>query len=262
MVPIEVLWIAIPGASAVLYTLLFFVRRHDLGSLENWFAYFLAAGVVWSVGSALLHANPGFISPIWFVRLEALGTITMPWALFWFTTNFLSLPMRRQKLWLIGSTLAYALVLIVNLTSAVVSDTQVVRGLVSNQYEWGVGLVALFWFGHFLPAAFLLIREERRTQDRMFRNRVRYLLLVMALLLVGNVTNATSLGVYPVDLFMASIAALLISLSVSRYQVLEMGHVLRRLVALILVISVYVIVVSATLYVLASLTSEWLLPAE
>ena len=262
MSPAEVFWIAIPLASAVIYTLLFFARRRDLGSVENWFGQFLAAGIVWSFGSMLLHANLGILAPIWFVRLSALGTISMPWALFWFTANFLSLPLRRQKAWLVTSGISYVIILIVNCTDAVVTQTTVTHGLVHNDYSWGVAATALFWFGHFIPTVWLLWQELRRNQDRTFRNRLKYMLIVLTLLLVGNVTNATGLDRYPLDLFLASLAALLIALSISRYQVLEIGQVLRRLFSLLFVIAAYVALVSGTLYLLANLSQDMLFPGS
>jgi GAF domain-containing protein len=144
----------------------------------------------------------------------------------------------------------------------VVYATTVIHGRVDNSYGWGVALTALFWFGHFIPTAYQLWLELRRNQDRTFRNRLKYMLIVLALLLLGNVTNATPLGVFPVDLLLASLAALLISLSISRYQVLEIGHVLRRLFSLLFVIVMYVLLVSGTLYLLANLSHEMLLPGS
>ena len=264
MPPLEILWIAIPASSAVIYTLLFFARRRDIGPVENWFGFFLAAGIVWSIGSMLLHANPGVLDPVWFVRLSAVGTISMPWALFWFTANFLSLPLRRRKTWAVPSGLSYVAVLFVNCTASVVSKTTVAHGLVDNVYnDWGVAATAVFWFGHFIPAAAILWQEFNHTQDRTFRNRLKYLLIVLVMLLVANITNGVrALGVYPIDQLLGSLAALLISLSISRYQVLEIGVVLRRLLALLFVVFIYVALVTGALFLLANLSSELLLPGS
>lgn len=262
MNPFEILWIAIPAISAMIYTLLFFTRRHDPGSAENWFSQFLAAGAVWSIGSTFLRANPGFIAPIWFLRLSVLGAITIPWALFWFTANSLSLPVRRQKAWPIVSGIAYIVILVLVFTDAVVSQTNVDDGIVLNSYNWGIVPTALFWFGHMVPAVWLLWHELTLSHENIIRNRLKYLLVVMVLLLAGTAINITPIGIFPIDLLLAGLAALLISVTISRYQVLEMGQVLRRLLALMFVVVLYMVLASGTLVLLAGLSREVLFPGS
>ncbi|HEY3288854.1 MAG TPA: HD domain-containing phosphohydrolase [Anaerolineae bacterium] len=262
MNPFEVLWIAVPAISAVIYTLLFFTRRHDLGPAENWFSQFLAAGAVWSIGSTFLRANPGFIAPIWFLRLSALGAITIPWAMFWFTANFLSLPIRRQRLWLVVSGVAYVVILCLVLTDVVFAQTNVDEGIVLSTFNWGIVPTALFWFGHMVPAVWLLGQHLTQSDESTIRNRLKYLLVVMVLLLVGTGIDITPIGQFPIDFFLASLAALLISVTISRYQVLEMGQVFRRMLALMFVVLLYMVLASGTLVLLAGLSREVLLPGS
>jgi PAS domain S-box-containing protein len=254
----ELLWVAIPATSAILYTLLFLTRRQDLGDVQRWFAAFLAAGIVWSVGSMLLHANPGFIAPIWWVRLSAFGTISMQWLMFGFVVRFLSI--RDVRLLSGWNLAAYMVIQLLNMTDAVVYSTTVEHGLVANRYSWGTSVVAVFWFLYFLLSVFLLARELRRTKDTAFRQRVSYLLIVMALLLAGNITNATPLTVYPIDILLAGVAATLISLSVSRYQILEAQYSMRRLGIIGVALTLYIVIGVVIVYALAQLDREVLLP--
>ena len=256
----QLVWITIPAISTLLYTLLFITRRRGYGPVARWFTAFLGAGLLWSLGSMLLHANPGLIPPIWLGRLSAFGTIAMPWLLFGFICELLSV--RRQQTWFALTIMTWVAVSLLNFTDLVVYETRVQDGLVINHFGWGVALIAAHWFLYFFASAYLLLRELSRAHDTAFRNRLRYLLTVMGLLLLGNLTNATSLAAYPIDLLLAALAAALISLSLSRYQFLEVRQALRRLFGLVIIAVLYTIVIATALYLLASLDQSLVLPVS
>jgi signal transduction histidine kinase/DNA-binding response OmpR family regulator/HPt (histidine-containing phosphotransfer) domain-containing protein len=259
MTPEQIVWIAIPAISAILYALLLLTRRQGYGRVGRWFSAFLAAGIVWSLGSMLLHAAPAFIDPIWLGRLSALGTVSMPWLLFHFTRELLSL--RRDPTWFWLTVASYVLMLVVNLSDLVLVKTEVSQGRVTNLFGGGTALVAVYWFTYFFASAYLLVREYRHTQDLIFRNRLKYLLVVMGLLLAGNVMNATPLAAYPIDLLLAALAAVLISLSLSRYQLLEARRAISRLLLLVGIITLYVVIAVGVLYFFVNLDRSLVLPA-
>jgi HD-GYP domain-containing protein (c-di-GMP phosphodiesterase class II) len=250
----QFIWIGIPGVAAFLYARLLFTRRQGMAGIQLWFSMFLGAGMIWSAGSMLLHANPGFVDPVWWVRMSAFGTISMPWLMYNFTVRFLSL--RNQQPWKALNVLLLIAIQVLNFSGAVVSHTTVVQGLVTNDYNWAFGITALFWFGYFAPSAWNLLREMRRTSDPAFRKRVRYLLMVMGLLLLGNLVNATPLGAYPLDLLLAALAAGLISVSISRYHIQEAHQTVRRLTVLGVGLAIYVPLATILLNWMAQLDSS------
>ena len=257
---IETLWIAIPGISSMLYGLLFFVRRRELGNVARWYSAFLASAALWSLGSMLLHANPSGIPPVWIARVLMIGNYGIPLTILGFTLTFLAEP--RKYTWISATVFIFLIATIINAAGYLVISSKVENGLITNQYGWGMIAVSMIWAFGFYPSIFLLIRELRRSHDLVYRNRIKYLLVTFLLLLGASMLNATPLAAYPVDHLIAGLTAILISLSISRYQLLEIQQAIRRLAVLILVVALYVIAVSGALYVLAGLPKPLLLPGS
>jgi HD-GYP domain-containing protein (c-di-GMP phosphodiesterase class II) len=247
----EILWIVIPAISSGLYGLLFFLRRQELGAVAHWYSGFLAMAALWSLGSMLLHANPGFLEPVWIARLLMFGNFGIPLMMLGFTLTFLAVP--RQQTWIPAEIVFYVIASVLNLAGLVVTSTEVDHGLITNHYGIGMVAIAAVWTTGFYPSIYLLIRELRKTKDLVYRNRLRYLLLTFVLMLAASLINTTPLAAYPVDHLLAGLTAILISLSISRYQLLEMQQAIQRLFVLILVVLIYVIAVSGAIYVLARL---------
>ena len=197
---------------------------------------------------------------MWIHRISLIGSLAIPLIFFGFVIHFLS---RRNLLpWASWGMLLYVLVQIINLSGYVVSDVQVVRGEVFQKLEWGVMGVSIYWSFYIYFAAFLLIREMTLTEDVVFRSRVKYNLMVLALLWAGNTANATALQAYPIDLLLAALAALLIFVSSPRYQFLEVEHSFRRLLLLLLVGATYVVFVSISVNILGHIDPRYLAPVS
>jgi putative nucleotidyltransferase with HDIG domain len=256
--PAEFLWIAIPGISSAAYGLLFFLRRQELGNVSRWFSAFLGFAMLWSLASMLLHANLNVFAPVWSARFVILGNAGIPLAIFGFTVNFLSL--HRQQTWIPITVALFIITALCVFGGLVVVSTDVSQGLVTNRYGVGMIAVAATWSCCFYPALFLLIRELRRTKDPTFGNRIKYVLITFVLLLVASLLNVTPLSAYPIDHLLTGVTAIVISLSISRYQLLEIQQAVRRLGVFILAVVLYIIAASGVLYVLAGLSRELILP--
>ena len=257
---VEVLWITIPAISSALYGLLFFVRRQELGSVARWYSAFLASAALWSLGSMFLHANPSGIAPVWIARVLMIGNYGIPLTILGFTLNFLA--KSRKHTWISATLFVFIVTTIINLAGYVVTSSQVENGLITNHYGWGMVAVGMVWAFGFYPSIFLLIQDLRHSHDPVYRNRIKYLLVTFLLLLGASMVNVTPLSAYPVDHLVAGLTAILISLSISRYQLLEIQQAVRRLAVLILVVVAYLIAVSGSLFVLAGLSKPLLLPGS
>lgn len=253
----QLLWVAIPAISFILYGILFYIRRRDLGEVERWFSAFLLSATVWSLGSMLLHIAPGNIPPVWWNRLLFQGNVGIPLTVFGFSVNYLSL--RNQRPWINILVFFYGIFTLLNLSGQVVVDATVINGLVDNDYGWGLGIVAIIWTAGIYPSIFLLARELRRSRDRIFRNRLKYLLVVTIVLLAGSLLNlVNTLSAYPVDLLMAVMAAVLIFLSISRYQLIELERSVRRLAGLVAIVAIYVAILAISFYLISRVGRQYL----
>jgi signal transduction histidine kinase len=253
----QILWIIIPAVSMILYGALIYLQRNQRREEERWFTAFLVAAFVWSMGSMLLHANLGFVNPQQTMQFLLIGYLAVPVTIFGFTIQFLSL--RQLQWWSAFGIFFYILVQLLNLLGLIAPQVYVTdKGLVSFQPGWGIYIVGVYFSIFIYASAYFLVRELRRTEDKVFRNRLQYIFVVLILLWLGLIANATPLGQYPVDLLMAALAASLITVSMSRYQFLEMRHTAIRLSALLLIILVYIAVVSMGIYAVGQVQQPYL----
>ncbi len=199
----------------------------------------------------ILHAAPDFVDIHWVTQLLTLTNLAIPLAVFGFVTHFLSL--KKQPAWIGFGAILFLIIAILTVFGFVVTDITVSEGLIWLDFGPGVFIAAGFWSFFMYSAAFFLLRERRRSKDKEFRRRVLYLLVVLVLLTFGNTLNVTPLATYPVDQLLAALAAALIALSISRTQLLEVQRYARQLVALLVLLSLFIVALSGLIYFLGHL---------
>ncbi|MCX7853249.1 MAG: ATP-binding protein [Caldilineales bacterium] len=113
-------------------------------------------------------------------------------------------------------------------------------------YPMGVGL-----YGHLAYGMAHLARHYRRTTLPLVRNRLRYLLLGIALVFAGSIVNfSDTLKAYPIDIVANVLNAIFIAYAILRYKLLDIGFVVKRglfyfIPASILGISYYLTILAA-----------------
>lgn len=251
---LELLWVAIPALTSLLYALLLYnLSRTEqyVEPAERWRAAFILTATLWSLCSMLLHAAYRAISPTLIARLWAVANFALPLTVHGFVTHFLA-RRRLQRITTIG-VLLYIPIAALILAGQVVQEAVVSGG----QFQFSMGpalpLVALYWIYYMYSAAFLILQERLRTTSPEFRQRLDYLLVVVGLIIGGNTLNLTPLRSYPLDILLAAVAALLLRLSVSHNHLLSVRVAFRRVVGFILLALLYIVVVAGGLYLLATL---------
>jgi putative nucleotidyltransferase with HDIG domain len=83
--------------------------------------------------------------------------------------------------------------------------------------------------GYFLIiySLFELVRHARLTSSEVERNRLRYLIIGLSILVAVSVVNFTELGKYPIDIAANGITAIFIAYAILRHQLLDIRVVLR-----------------------------------
>ncbi len=255
----ELLWVAIPALTSLLYAFLLYNltgRRRYLEPAERWRAGFLLTATLWSLCSMLLHAAYHVISPTLLTRLWAVTNFALPLTIHGFISHFLA-RRRAQRLATIG-VLLYIPIAAIIMAGYVVKEAVVTKGRIEFLTGTALPLVALYWLFYMYSAGFFVLQERMRTRSPEFRQRLDYLLGVVLLLIVGNTLNITPLRSYPVDILLAAVAAILLGLSISRDHLLSIQEAAGRVMGFIILALLYITVVAGGLYVLATL-AEWAL---
>jgi len=206
--------------------LLFIVGRQDIRSrVRLYFSLYLVSMIVWSFSALMIFLQVTSVPTVIWNRLLIVGSMAMPVTLFGFIEAFL---MRERRIWLYIGVASYFINQILNVTGLVVVRAEVANGLLINEYGPGLVWSSLSWLFFIGFSTFELIREYRRTKDSAYRNRLRYLILVVLVILIGNLTNLTDLKMMPGDVAANIIAALLITYAILRHQLLDFSFVLRK----------------------------------
>ncbi len=256
---VDMLWVAIPALSSLLYAVLLYniaTRNTYLEPAERWRVAFLLLATLWSLSSMLLHAAHHVISPTAIVRVWALTNFGVSLTIFGFIAHLLARP-QAQRIATIG-TILYAFIALLIVSGLVVRTARFVHGYMEIEMGPAIIIAGLYWVIYMYGAGLLALRERWRTPNPEFRQRIDYLLGVVVLLITGNTLNLTPLRSYPIDILFAAIAAVLMGLSISHNHLLAVRATIARVLAFIFFVLLYLIIVSGVLYVLATL-AEWAL---
>src|SRR3990172_374745 len=219
---------AVSFIALLLYSVLLVIviRQAAKNRLHLSFAIYLITMVVWSLSSFMIFADLGLFSTLFWNRFMLIGSMGMPVAFFGFAQTFL---MKDRRTWLYVGFLSYLVTQILNLLGLVITDAYLQDGLLYNQYS-GVGLVftSLSWVFFVGLLGYDLFREYRSTRDTIYRNRLKYLLLIASLTFAGSLTNITELQVFPVDIAFNAVSAILIAYTILRHHFLDIKVVVRK----------------------------------
>lgn len=231
------------------------VARNGRSRAAQPFLTYLASMIVWSLGSFMLFANTGIMDALFWNRFLVIGSMAMPIAFFAFVRNFL---MRDWREWLYTGYVLYAATQIANLLGMVIQDADIINGEVQNVYGPAIFLTVISWVFFIGFSTISLIREYRRTSDVAYHNRLKYMLIVIILIFIGSLTNATVLKVYPVDIAFNVLAAAILAYALLRHQLLDINLVFRTgllySIPTVLIGTAYFLIISLALRIFQHLT--------
>ena len=221
--------ILVPAVAFVLYAvLLYLVWRQRLArGVHRWFALYLFAMMVWSLGALMMYVDQTRLA--FWNRVMVSGTMLMPLAVFGFVVRFLG--NREQEHWLRLGALIYIFALLpIAFAGAVATNIRITEThLVEYQLGWGTIPAAANYFFYVLWSAWDLWHGLRTTRDYVAHNRIRYVLLGLLIIVLGSLTNLKQeWGAYPIDIAANAINALLLAYTIFRYNLLDLAFIVRR----------------------------------
>ncbi len=245
-VPTIIAFVALIYYSALL---LIVIRRDIRRRLRLYFGLYLVSMIIWSFSAFMIFSRIGPFTTLTWNRVLIVGSMAMPPAFFGFVQAFL---MKERKIWLIFGVIGYTALQTMNVMGLIVIDAKVVNGLLFNQYGDGVILASAQWVFFIGFSAIDLAIEYRKSKDALYRNRLKYLVLVILAIFCGTLTNLTFLSSYPGDVAFNIISALLITYAILRHRLLDITIVLRK--GLLYSIPTLLIVASSYLVTFLALT--------
>ena len=218
----------VPLLAATSYGLLLFIvlRTRPQTRALRAFELYLTGMFTWAAASFLAHSGVGTTVLLFKVMLGASTLAALS------NLRFVTITLDREhKLYDLLYGIGLLVILFVLFGNQIIKYAHVHNGILD--YEFGPGVIAIFIVA--LPTIVLtlsaLIRAYRQAISRTERNRIKYLLVGLGLVLSMLPLNFTPLGSYPFDLAANTLNAWLITYVIIRYELLDLGLVVRKSLA-------------------------------
>lgn len=187
------------------------------------FRWYLLAMSLWSASASLVFIDIARTS-LWFHIMISTAVGSMVW-IFFFVQTVVGQKRRWAEwvYWYAGIAVFFIL-----FTDWVVRSAYVEGGVIHYEFTPAIVFVAGPGSGLTLYSLIELANGYRRTKNETEKNRLRYLLLGLAIVVIASLINWTPLGKYPIDVAGNGISALLIAYAILRHKLLDISVVIRK----------------------------------
>jgi putative nucleotidyltransferase with HDIG domain len=217
--------IIVASIASILYGVLFVVVifSKPRTQLRIAFAVYLLSMFVWSVSAILVVSNLVAALP-WFRLMSAAG-IASAISIFYFVETLFSRRLRWSSLVYWYGIVAFLLTTFTNL----VAKTAYINGSGELYYELNPMIVFIAVPGYLMLVFSLwqLVKSYLQIANASQRNRYRYFMLAISLIIFGTLMNFTEYGKYPLDILANGISAIMIAYAILRHQLLDIRLVIR-----------------------------------
>ncbi len=180
--------------------------------------------LVWNAAALMMFLDPD--RAVAWNRVMILGMAWIFFTFFHFTLEFLGI--RRQGVWVIVGYLLFLALAGLDIAGLVVQSVTVTPEHFS--YEPGPALPVVLVSGYLYLgfALYNLIRTYRSNADPFFRNKIRYPIAGLGILMAGGASNVSpALGVYALDHVGNLVMTALVVYAIVRHRLLDLRFVLR-----------------------------------
>ena len=232
----------------VFFTVFGFMQYKKEGFYWSFQLYMVFVSI-WSFGSMMMHLNSGFMTPLFWNRIMLVGLLSVPFALSNFIVDMLEIHKRSIRIFIHASYLLIIPLTILNFTGNIVSDA----GFTSEGvffYKLASGFISAYSISYaylILTLIILMLGSRYKPQNKTYKN-LRLAFIGVAVMLIGILMNIfPSLGKYPIDIFAATINALLLFYTIYKYKLVSYSRIginiiYTTILAIIASVSYYIII--------------------
>jgi PAS domain S-box-containing protein len=219
----------IPAVASFLYVsfVIFGFLQYNKDRFYWSFQLYMLFVSIWSFGSMMMHLNSGFMTPLFWNKIMLVGLLSVPFGLVNFIVDILELRKRSIKLFSVLSYLFIVPLIILNFSGKIVNDA----GFTADGaffYHLGNGAAFAYSVSYvylILTLMILLFGSKYRSLQK-YQNNLLLPLVGMVIMLVGILMNIfPDLGRYPIDIFAATINAVLLFYTIYKYKLINYSRV-------------------------------------
>ena len=238
-----------------IFLVLLSLRSDSDIKIRRLFNIYLVGMIYWQFVSIMVNLSNTAETALFWYNLLISGTGLYSVLYFPFTRAFLGI--KKQKRFAI---LAYAVALgifIFGLTGLTFTEARMGDfGTYVPEFTSVVYILSPFGYSFWLFGVFNLIREYLTTKSYFQKNRITYLLIGSAFVILGTASNFTSLQDYPVDITLNLINAIFIAYAVLRFRLLDIRQFLLRSVLYSVITATLVALYIGTIVLVEAVLSE------
>jgi PAS domain S-box-containing protein len=215
----------IPAVASVLYVsfAVFGFLQYKKDRFYWSFQLYMIFVSIWSFGSMMMHLNSGLLTPLFWNKVMLVGLLAVPFALSNFILDILNLHTKPIRRFIYASYLLVIPLTYLNMTGNIVHDAGF-RPDGSFFYELGSGAVFAYSISY-VYLIFTLLILLFRTKYRPLKGEHKNLLLPLVgvvVMLIGIFMNVyPSLGKYPIDIFTATVNAMLLFYTIYKFKLIN-----------------------------------------
>ena len=230
----------IPAIAFILYIafVVFGFSGRQKVTVKLSFLLYMSAMATWSFGSFMMHANTGVLTPLFWNRFMVIGLFGGPITIFHSMVDLLDSRKLRYTVQIVVGYVIYGFLVYLNVRGTIVTDVWFEGH--NFYYTLGKGAPIAYSLSYLflILGVYLLALELRRNQSILTRKRLFPPLYGACIMLVGVLANVYEpVGRYPIDLFAATINAILIFFSIYKYRLVNYSTlVLRAIMYFVLVV--------------------------
>ncbi len=223
----------IPAISFLLYVVfaVFGIYHKGKEKIHLPFILYMGVMVIWSFGSFLMHADTGILSPLFWNRFMMVGMLGVPMTIFHSIVHLAKLEQKLYRYLIYLGYAIYGFLLVLNFSGSIVTDAWFEEKVFSYRLAPGAFIAYSLSYAYLLFCVFLLIRELIKTGSSSMRQKLSPVLAGAVIMLGGVLVNLHEpLGRYPIDLFAATVNAVLIFISIYKYRLVHYSMIVLRII--------------------------------
>ncbi|MGD8114401.1 MAG: histidine kinase N-terminal 7TM domain-containing protein, partial [Sphaerochaetaceae bacterium] len=243
----------IPALAFVLYVvfLIFGFLQYSKDRFYWSFQLYMLLFSIWSFGSMMMHINVSFLTPLFWNKVMLIGLLSAPFALTNFIMDIINLNKKYVRIFVLASYSLIIPLMVLNFTGNIVRDAGFTTAG-EFYYTLAPGATIAYSISYvylLLTLAILLFGSKFKVFKEEGRN-LQLPLIGVLIMLVGIFMNIfPELGKYPLDIFSATINAMLLFYTIYKYKLINYSRIGLNFIYTI----IFVIIASVIYYLIIAL---------
>jgi len=219
----------IPAMAFVLYVsfAIFGFLQYNKDRFYWSFQLYMIFVAIWSFGSMMMHLNSGIMTPLFWNKIMLIGLLSVPFSLSNFIVDMLEIQKRPIKLFILISYLLIIPLMYLNFTGSIVIDAGFTsEGVFFYQLAPGSAFAYSISYVYLIFTLMILLFRSKYNSLQKYHKNLLLPLIGVLIMLIGIFMNIfPQLGKYPIDIFTATINALLLFYTIYKYKLINYSRI-------------------------------------